>query len=183
MESDSGSGSYSVAANGRVTLTGAGNHPPELYMIAKNQAFVLGTDGIVSFGTLTPQQAITFSDSSFSGNYLGGSEQPVNSNVKASVLQVEAAGTGTLTGTQYQINNCGSGCTEPNISSIPSGLTYAPDPDGLNGKFDIDQAGTPQVYLYMISTTQAAILNVGSGNCSGGSGGGNCNPGLQDFHQ
>ncbi len=183
MESDSGSGSYSVAANGRVTLTGAGNHPPELYMIAKNQAFVLGTDGIVSFGTLTPQQAITFSDSSFSGNYLGGSEQPVNSNVKASVLQVDAAGTGTLTGTQYQINNCGSGCTEPNISSIPSGLTYAPDPDGLNGKFDIDQAGTPQVYLYMISTTQAAILNVGSGNCSGGSGGGNCNPGLQDFHQ
>jgi hypothetical protein len=184
MSTDSGSGTYSVAANGRVTVAGTGNHSPVFYLTAKNQGFLIDTSGKVAFGTLTPQQAITFTDSSFSGNYLGGSEQPVSPNVKAQVIQVDATGaSGTLTGTQDQIDNCGSGCFEPDASTLPPGVTYAPDPDGLNGKFDISQGGTIQVYLYMISTTQAAILNVGSGGCSGGSGGGDCNPGLQDFHQ
>ncbi len=176
--------SLSVASNGRVTTTVTGeNHPPLFYLIAKNQAIVLATGGKVGFGTLTPQQAITFTDSSVSGNYLGGSEQPVNSNVKTDVIQVDASGaSGTLTGTQYQMNNCGNGCAEPESSSLPSGLTYVPDPDGLNGKFDINDGGVTQVYLYMISTTQGVIMNTGSSGCPG-SGSGDCSPGLTDIHQ
>jgi hypothetical protein len=142
---------------------------------------LLNTNGKVSFGVLTPQEAITFSESSFSGDYLGGSEQPVNPNVKAGVLQVDASGTGTLTGTQYQVSNCGSGCSEAASQSLPSDLTYALDPDGLNGKFDISEGGQVGVYLYMISTTQGVIMNAGStggGTCSH-----DCDPGLTDIHQ
>jgi hypothetical protein len=184
MKTQSDTGTFSVASNGRTTLASSGGgNSPVLYLMAKNQALLLNTNGKVSFGVLTPQEAITFSESSFSGDYLGGSEQPVNPNVKAGVLQVDASGTGTLTGTQYQVSNCGSGCSEAASQSLPSDLTYALDPDGLNGKFDISEGGQVGVYLYMISTTQGVIMNVGSGNCSGGSGGNGCNPGLTDFHQ
>ena len=132
---------------------------------------------------MTPQQAITFTDSSVSGNFWGGSQQPVNPNVKANVIQVDATGaSGTFTGTQYQMNNCGNGCAEPESESLPSGLTYVPDSDGLNGKFDLDQNGTPQAYIYMISTSQAVIMNAGSSGCPG-SGSGDCSPGLTDIHQ
>jgi len=181
-KTQSDTGTFSVAPNGRTPLTSSGGgNSPLLYLIAKNQAFLLNTNGKVSFGMLTPQQAITFTDSSFSGNYLGGSQQPVNSNVKAGVIQLDATGAGgTLTGTQYQVDNCGPGCLEPESQTLSS-ITYAPDPDGLNGKFDISQDGQLGVYLYLISTTQGVFMNVGTtggGPCSH-----DCNPGLTDVHQ
>ncbi len=180
-ETQSDTGTFSVASNGRTTLASSGGgNSPLLYLIAKNQALLLNTNSKVSFGMLIPQEAITFSDSSVSGNYLGGSEQPVNSNVKAGVIQLDASGTGAVTGTQYQVENCGSGCWEPESQTLQS-ITYAPDPDGLNGKFDISQDGQVGVYLYMISTTQGVFMNVGTtggGTCSH-----DCNPGLTDVHQ
>jgi len=185
-KTQSDTGTFSVASNGRTILTSSGGgNSPFLYLIAKNQAFFLNTDSKVSFGMVTPQQAITFTGSSISGNYWGGTEQSVTPNVKTGVIQVDASGTGTLTGTQYQVqvNNCGQGCNpnwEPESSSL-SAITYAPDPDGLNGKFDILQDGEVGVYLYMISTTQGVIMNAGStggGTCSH-----DCDPGLTDIHQ
>ncbi|MGB9491272.1 MAG: Ig domain-containing protein, partial [Terriglobales bacterium] len=182
MSSQTSSGTYSVAPNGRVTTSFTGeNHPPIIYLTAKNQAILLGSNGKVSFGTMTPQVGSSFTVSSLDGNYLGGSEEPTNSNVKSSVIQIDADGNGNLTGTQYEVQNCGSGCWQPDSSAIPAGLTYAPASGGPAGKFDINQDGVPQVYLYMISTTQAVIMNVGSS--SGGSCNDGCNPSLTDFHQ
>ncbi len=187
MSTGTASGTYSVASNGRVTTTLTGeNHPPLLYMIAKNQAILLSTGGKVSFGTLTPQVGSSFTLASLDGNYLGGNEQPVDSNVKANLIQINANGAGSLTGTQYQVQNCGSGCWEPESSTIPAGLTYQPVSGGPAGKFEIDEGGVPQVYLYIINDNtsgsgQAVILNVGSssdGNCTN-----DCNPSLTDFHQ
>ena len=181
MSTDGGSGTYSVASNGRMTVTGTGNHPPVFYLIAKNQGILIDTSGKVGFGTITPQVGSSFTVSSLDGNYLGGNEQPTDSNVKSSVIQIDADGNGNLTGTQYEVQNCGTGCWEPDSSAIPAGLTYAPVSGGPAGKFDINQDGVAQVYLYMISTSQAVVLNVGSS--SGGSCSNDCNPSLTDFHQ
>ncbi len=97
--------------------------------------------------------------------------------MKANVTQIAAHGNGNLTGTQFQVENCGSGCWEPNTSSIPAGLTYALASGGPTGKFDVNDDGVTQVYLYMISTSQVVILNVSSSQNSSN------NPSLTDFHQ
>ena len=143
---------------------------------------MIDTSGKVGFGTITPQVGSSFTVSSLDGNYLGGNEQPTDSNVKSSVIQMTPMGTGT-SGTQYEVQNCGTGCWEPDSSAIPAGLTYAPVSGGPAGKFDINQDGVARVYLYMISTSQAVVLNVGSGGCSQGSNDGGCNPVLTDLHQ
>jgi hypothetical protein len=183
MTSDTASGTYSVASNGRVTTAFSGeNHPPIFYLIAKNQAILLGSSSTVGFGTMTPQVGSSFTLSSLDGNYLGGNEQPTTSNVKENVIQVDADGNGNLTGNQYQVQNCGSNCWQPESTTLP-GLTYAVFPGGPAGKFEIDEDGQTGVYLYMISTSQAVILNIGSGSCSQGSNDGGCNPVLTDFRQ
>lgn len=53
-------GTYSVASNGRVTVTGT-PHPMVLYLSAPNQGFVVGTDTNASTGFFEPQTAGPFS--------------------------------------------------------------------------------------------------------------------------
>ena len=181
-----GSGTYSVATNGRMTLTsftqcgggGGGGHNPVFYLIAKNQAFVVGTDNSVELGTMTPQVGSGFTVASLSGNYLGGSQETDSSNQKAQVIQIHADGAGNLTGTSDQNagpNGCGGSCAGTSSSTIVG--TYALYPGGPDGKFEIQQDGVTSVYLYMISTTQAVILPVSSSQ------NGANNPSLADFHQ
>ena len=178
-----GSGTYSVATNGRMTLTsftqcgggGSGGNTPVFYLVAKNQAFVVGTDNSVTSGIMTPQVGSGFTVASLSGNYLGGSQETSDSNEKAQVIQIHADGAGNLTGTSDQNNGpngCGGSCPGTYSSTIVA--TYALYPDG---KFAIIQDGVTQVYLYMISTTQAVILPVSSSQNQ------NSNPSLADFHQ
>jgi hypothetical protein len=64
---------YVVASNGRVALTGSST-PPVIYLYGQNQGIVLGTDLNVQFGTMEPQAPGPFSDSSFSGEYMFGTE-------------------------------------------------------------------------------------------------------------
>jgi hypothetical protein len=97
-----GSGSYGVdPATGRVTLTllsGSGfqNSQPILYLVSDDQAFVIGTDPAVSFGFMTPQvQPGTFTSTSLSGTYAGGSLAPVDPSV-SNVVSIAVAGPGTL---------------------------------------------------------------------------------------
>ena len=176
------SGDYLVSSNGRTTLSnmvdcggGAGGHNPVFYLVGQNQAFVAGTDNSVTFGTMVPQVGSTFTLASLTGNYMGGTEQPVDWNVKSEVDQIHADGAGNLTGTADGNKQCGSGCSGPNGNTIVA--TYALASGGPAGKFVISQDGVPQVYLYMISTTQAVIMPVSSSENSSN------NPSLTDFHQ
>ena len=181
-----GSGTYSVASNGRMTLTsftqcgggGSGGNTPVFYLVAENQAFVVGTDNSVTSGIMTPQVGSGFTVASLSGNYLGGSEQTDNVNGKAQVIAIHADGAGNLTGTSDENdgpNGCGGSCAGTESSTIVA--TYALYPGGPDGKFAINQDGVTQVYLYMISPTQAVILPVSSSQNQ------SSNPSLADFHQ
>jgi len=181
-----GTGTYSVASNGRMTLTSltqcgggsGGGNTPIFYLVAKNQAFVVGSDNSVTSGIMTPQVGSGFTLASLSGNYLGGSEQTDSVNGKAQVIAIHADGAGNLTGSSDQNdgpNGCGGGCAGTDSSNIVA--TYALYPGGPDGKFAISQDGVTQVYLYMISTTQAVILPVSSSQ------NGDSNPSLADFHQ
>jgi hypothetical protein len=162
-----------VSSNGRVALisNGGGSFPPVLYLIAPNQAFVIGTDAGVSFGTMNPQTTTTFNAASLSGVYLGGSQPPTSPYVNEVADSVDSNGTGALTGMSDQNGNAG-----PNSETI-SGATYAVSQTGPNGKFVVSQGGVPVMSLYMISTSQVVTLPVSSPQNP------NTNPQLIDFHQ
>ncbi len=172
----SDSGTYSVSSNGRVTVTGTGNHEPVLYLIAQNQAFVIGTNGAVDFGTMTPQSGSNFTNASLSGMYMGGTQQPVYDNTGDSiwteVASGNADGNGNLTVTEYQNNS------ETGLSSGSSSLTYTVSSTGrvvvLCGTGNsFCTAGSSAAIMYMVSDTQAVWLDEN----------GNDYPKLTDFHQ
>ena len=83
----SAAGTYSAAQSGRVliNLTGA----PVSYLIGPNAGFAIGTNAKVSFGSFEAQASGPFSDGSFSGTYIFGTE--------STVLQETTVGSGALT--------------------------------------------------------------------------------------
>ena len=81
----SGSGTYSVNSNGRVTLNGSGiaSSDPVLYLVSQNQAFIVGTDSIVTSGFMESQSGVTLS-----AGYGGGSLPPVQASASDQVDSV-----------------------------------------------------------------------------------------------
>jgi hypothetical protein len=67
FSSPGASGTYSVAANGRLTIPV--NQAPIFYPVSANKAFGIGTSPNVSFGFLEPQSAGPFTNASLTGSY------------------------------------------------------------------------------------------------------------------
>src|SRR5208282_1482978 len=166
VSSNSGSGTYSVGSNGRVTLSGTGDHSPIFYLTGKNAGFSVGSGGSkVGFGSMVAQSGSNFNNNSLSGNYYGGSWELVSSNECAEVdLSTVSSGNGTDIET-----NCGE-----SPRSNTNSFTYTVSSDG---RTVITSNGLPTGIVYIVSPS------------SGGSGGssfympweGNTNPRLESF--
>lgn len=141
-----GSGTYSIA-NGRVTLTGTGfqNSLPVLYMISPNQAFIIGTDSVVSFGFMTPQQ----SGFSLSGTYAGGSLPPADPVLVSNVVSIAIAGSNNLNVTADISNK--SGLTQNQISE---GTTSVDS----QGRVVVTETGNTTEILYLVSGAEFFAL-------------------------
>jgi hypothetical protein len=142
-------GTYSVAANGRTTLTGFGSNPPIFYLVNQNEAFVLGQDASVALGFLVPQSGAPFSNATAIGTYWGGNYMPVTANVTDSITTAFSDGNGNLTGT--------------NVTSDMSGVgggtfmgTYSVD---ATGRLTLTENGNLAAILYVISPTRVALLS------------------------
>jgi len=98
---------FTVASNGRVTFTG-GTTPPVVYLYGPNQGFLVSTDTIATLGILEPQAAGPFSDASFSGAYIFGTENSSASSVTIESGVLTANGNGNATGTSDQSTATGS---------------------------------------------------------------------------
>lgn len=150
MSTQSESGSYNTSSNGRVTLSLNGQStPPVFYLIGPNQAFVVGTNNFtVDSGVIEAQSGSSFSNSSLTGAYLGGSLQPASSNVGEEIDAVQANGAGSFTGTSDKNGSLG-----PSTNSIAE--TYAVS---SNGRVVVSQSGTQVGIVYMISNSQFVFL-------------------------
>src|SRR6202035_3146301 len=88
---------YSVAANGRVTIVGpSGGSTPLFYLVGPNKGFILFTDKVgntprVESGFLDPQAPGPFTTSSANGTYAFGTMWPSVVNV------ADTAGVATFT--------------------------------------------------------------------------------------
>ena len=122
----SSSGTYNVAANGRVTLSSSfQTNPPILYLVSQNQAFVVGTDSLVTSGILDAQSGgPPFTNSSIIGTYLGGTVTPVLPSVTNAVSWAFADGGGHI-----NLSLTTSGPSGPGSSQF-QGTTSSTVPEG-----------------------------------------------------
>lgn len=134
---------YQVGSNGRVALT-VTNSNPAIYLYGPNQGFLADWGG--NFGILEPQSGGPFSDSSFSGAYMLGTENPPVNTVTLQSGVVNSNGSGTATGTSDQSSSAG---LTPN--------------QGLNWNYSFSSDGTGDVgsgtTAIMISPSKLAYIN------------------------
>jgi hypothetical protein len=141
-----GSGTYSVAANGRTPITNI-THSWVIYLVSVNQGFVVDQNPSATMGMLEAQSTGPFSGASLSGNFILGDGPPV---AKTSILQsgvVSANGVDTVTGTIDQ-NNAG-------VLTGAMGLTdtYTVAANGrvvLNGS---------KLIMYIVSPSRAVLVS------------------------
>ncbi|MGA9565601.1 MAG: putative Ig domain-containing protein [Candidatus Korobacteraceae bacterium] len=137
-------GTYSVASNGRTTLTGFGTNSVVFYL-SNAIGFTLEGDSGVTTGTLVPQFATSPTNASFSGLYMGATLQTVLPSVTVEADSATSDGNGNLA-LFYDISGPGG----PQ-QGLMQALTYSVDSTGraplvLNGTtvgiaYIVDAAG------------------------------------------
>jgi large repetitive protein len=146
LTSPSGTGTYSVAPNGRMTLpTGSGfqNSLPVVYLVTVNEGFIVGTDTAVSFGFMAPQASF-----GLSGTYAGGSLAPVDPSI-SNVVSIALAGSGNLNVTADVSN--GNGLSQSQVAES----TTPPD---AHGRVVVTENTNTTEILYLVSTTEFFAL-------------------------
>lgn len=118
------SGSYTVASNGRVLVSGLGSRISVLYLAATNQAFVLGSDAAATLGILELQtDGPVFNDASFSGGFTAGTQSTSDGSSEELSGTLSADGVGNSTGTLDEVDSSGTqhaGLAFTAVSSIAS---------------------------------------------------------------
>jgi hypothetical protein len=143
------SGAYSVAGNGRVTITGGGATPPVIYLVSQNKGFVVGTDTSVTTGFFEPQVGTSFTNASFSGNYIFGDIGPVVRSSSLGSGVANANGTGTISGTSDD-NSSGTLTAGQAFSA-----TYSVS---SNGRAVITSSGNTNA-AYFVSSSKAVFIS------------------------
>ncbi len=124
-------GTYSIASNGRTTLSGFGVHSVVFYLSATT-AFTLEDDPAVTTGTIVPQVASVTGNASISGSYQGATLQTVSPNVTVEADSANADGVANLS-LFFDISGPGGP-----LQGLMQSLTYSVDSTGraplmLNG--------------------------------------------------
>jgi hypothetical protein len=159
---------FTVASSGRMTGTGAGlgSNPPIIYLVDSTQGFIVGTDGIVSFGYIQEQTLSSFSTSTITGAFFFGGSAPTtgSSHDSGTVNFSPGIPTGTITGTDDAsgpnytlgcVQNCGGGL-EPN-SSISRTYTFSTAPTAP-GQGKVGN----QTLAYIISASKVVSMQMGT---------------------
>jgi hypothetical protein len=153
----SSSGSYSVAANGRVTLANSGiaTAQPVIYLVSQNQGFIIGSDPGVIFGFMESQSP-PFTVASFSGSYAGGSVVPITAGISDQVDVASANGAQTVS--FVTAINSASGLNPNQISS--GTYTLASDGRGVqtvNGGTEIFYMVSPTEFWSLLSGADGSV--------------------------
>ena len=117
---------YSVASNGRMTLSGGSycTGASVFYLTAANTAFMLGTNQGVDAGQLEPQAVGLFSSASVSGTFLIGTAAVVSQTTETQAGWAALDGTGGVSGVSDFTSTGGQG---ENFSFV---TTYTINSDG-----------------------------------------------------
>jgi hypothetical protein len=137
--------SYSVGANGEVSLSGTDPHcaeAPVFFLTAPNTAYLLGqTAPLVQLGAIEPQAAITFNNSTLSGDFFTGSLGAIGQNLLTEVEQL-ALGNGSGT----------------SVADITSTTSQAVDQSGTLS-YTVNADGTVTTIINSVPVVQIVVIN------------------------
>lgn len=143
---------FVVAANGRMTLSGAGcgTNPPLFYLWNTNTAWALGQDSGVQAGEVDPQVGTTFT---ISGTYYSGDADLA----AVSVISAEQVGVGVLTqgSTSFTLLSDYTSTTVANSDQTATGTAFGTV--SSNGTFITATAGP--IDGIVISSTKFAVID------------------------
>lgn len=152
-----GSGTYTVASNGRTDIR-AGSGYAAAYLVSSNEAFFILPDSCVSFGFGEPQSPGTFTNGAIAGNYAGSTAIPTN--VRDVIFSGEftadgASPTGNFSGTEDIGAPSGPslGVAFDATYSVSITSTY------VNGKGWWYVNGTREGILYVISPSKFVVMS------------------------
>src|SRR5436190_6844777 len=123
-------GTYSVASNGRASIT-IGGYSLVAYLMNVNQIFLFVSDVNVLFGVGEPQTAVSFTNTSLKGAYAGFATNPVGFGVTVFSGEFAANGaspTGTMAGTED------IGASNGPNPGVAFNATYSISPSPTNGR-------------------------------------------------
>jgi len=151
-----GSGTYSVEPDGRVTLWLPSLSTPLVsYLVSPNQGVIVGTGAGASAGLLDAQAPGPFGNASLSGGYVIGTWAAPSSAAPLESGVVTSAGLGAFSETADR--------TATGNSSLPPKSFEAPYSVAASGRAAV---GTGSV-LYVISPSRAVVVNLTPGDAAG----------------
>jgi hypothetical protein len=150
-------GTYSVASNGRTTIT-LGGYSLVAYLVNTNQLFLFVSDSNVLFGAGEPQAAVSFTNSTLNGTYGGFATNPVSFRVVAFSGEFAANGanpTGNINGTEDISTPSG-----PNSGAAFS-ATYSISSSPTNGRgtMTVTSGTGGSAVIYMISPSKFVVVS------------------------
>jgi hypothetical protein len=157
ISSTSDSGTYSVSASGRATLSGT-THQWVVYLQDVNRADFVGTDADATTGGFVPQQAGPYSNGSFSGTYAVGTHGGLLENNIAQTGILLPDGAGNVSGTLDV--NAGQIVT----SGVTFTSTYSADSTGAGAL--AASSVTDGLAFYMDSPDHAYAISANPSNVS-----------------
>jgi hypothetical protein len=160
-KSKSLTGTYTVAANGRVAATLSSGLSGCLNCIAPNETFFYLVGANLGFsmdftpeafsGSFEPQTATGISNGSFSGTYATGSLSPLSASATLLSGVLNSGGAGSVTGTE-DTNTVGT--LAPNAALSATYVVAA------SGRATFVPSGGNNSVLYIVSTTKAILLDI-----------------------
>ncbi len=161
INSFTAAGTYSVASNGRTSLT-IGGFSLVAYLANLNQMFLFVSDANVLFGYGEPQTG-SFTNSALKGTYAGYATNPVGSGVVVFSGEFSADGatpTGNITGTED------IGAANGPVSGAAFKATYsvASSPTNGRGMMTVTSGTGGNAVIYMISASKFVAVPLNDPN-------------------
>ncbi len=155
-------GTYSVASNGRASIT-IGGYSLVAYLMNVNQIFLFVSDVNVLFGVGEPQTAVSFTNTSLKGAYAGFATNPVGFGVTVFSGEFAANGaspTGTMTGTED------IGASDGPNPGVAFNATYSISPSPTNGRgmMTVTSGTGGNAVIYMISPSKFVAVSLNDPN-------------------
>jgi len=152
----SSSFTYSVAANGRVAISGIAQ-PPVYYLWAPNHGYIVGTDSAATHGTLEPQAAGPFGNTLLSGTYAYGTEGTGVGGRLTAVGATTFDGMQNVQGTEDDSSPAGLVPNKPvsNTQYLFSSTSTVPG----RGTMDVNNSINPSV-AYIVSANKVIYINI-----------------------
>jgi hypothetical protein len=141
-----GSGTYTVAANGRTPITNI-THSWVFYLTGLNQGFVVDQNPSATAGMLEAQSTGPFSGASLSGSFIFGDGPPVS---KASILQSAVASADGVSNINGTIDQNAAGVLTGSLGLTDTYTVAA------NGRVVLN---TSKQIMYIISPSRAVVVS------------------------